>query len=167
MPPPEHRPAVDAAGQQVGDQEINAAGRDYVEFHGVGADGLRSILHQQTEFYTTLVSAYERQYKDVLDQLGLLRREADIYQRGEQAQRRARQEGLDKDLSELRELVARQNRRWRLVTWWLGALTVVLAAALLAIGWLAYREPTAALLRLWLGGGLAGALAALTVLRRP
>lgn len=155
MQPPEHRSTVNAAGQQVAEQEISAAGRDHVEYHGVGADGLRSILHQQTEFYTTLVTAYERQYKDVLDQLGLLRREAEIYRSGEQAQRRARQEGLDKDLGDLRELVARQNRRWRLVTWWLGALTVVLAAALVAIGWLLWREPVAALLRLWLGGGLA------------
>jgi hypothetical protein len=153
--PPNHHSAVDAAGQQVGEQEINAAGRDHVQYHGVGADGLRAILHQQTEFYTTLVTAYERQYKDVLGELGLLRREADIYQKGEQAQRRARQENLDKDIGDLRELVARQNRRWRVVAWWLGVLTAILAMALVAIGWLYWREPTAALLRLWLGGGLA------------
>lgn len=155
MQPPEDRSTVNASGQQVGEQEFNAAGRDHVEYHGVGADGLRAILHQQTEFYTALVTAYERQYKDVLGELGLLRREADIYQKGEQAQRRARQEGLDKDLADLRELIARQNRRWRLVVWWLGITTVVLVAVLIAIGWLLYREPTTALLRLWLGGGLA------------
>lgn len=103
-------------GAQAGDVSVgNVAGANI--YHGANADQLRSLMAQQSEFYLTLVSAYERQYKDLTGQLLRLRDEHEMYRALEGSARTARQATVD--------------RRERLV---LGAL-LVLAIVDLALIW--------------------------------
>ena len=143
------RAAVSLEGAQTADVNTGDSAGENI-YHGLDGEQLRAIMQQQTEFYTTLVSAYERQYKDVVGQLDLLRREADIYQRGEKAQRQARQESLDASLAEFTEALTDQadalaelRRGQRLTRRWLVGLTLALLGAVLVVAVLAQRELTA------------------------
>lgn len=45
-----------------GDLKIGDVGQNI--YHGVSPEDLRALMAQQTEFYMTLVAAYERQYAE-------------------------------------------------------------------------------------------------------
>lgn len=134
---PDTRPAIDLSGGQAGDLNAHNVA-SHIENRGVDAEGLRAILHQQTEFYTTLVTAYERQYRDVTERLGRLHQEIDIWQRGEQAQRQVRQGELDRALDQLRELVSRQERGQVALRWGLLGLVALWIVGLAVLAWLIY-----------------------------
>lgn len=47
---------------QAGDVKVGDVGQNI--YHGVSPADLRALMQQQTEFFMTLVSAYERQYAE-------------------------------------------------------------------------------------------------------
>lgn len=111
-------------GSQQGDTSIgNAAGRDV--YQGLSGEQLKALMQQQSEFYLTLVSAYERQVETTGRQLQRLRDENDMWRAGEQAAREARQKALD--------------RRLRHIEWTIGALALLL----LTLAWRLWPAITA------------------------
>lgn len=96
--PPEARSVINAAGSQAGDLSFgNVAGGGI--YHGLTGEQLSKILEKQSEFYMTLVTAYERQYKEVTQAIQDVRDELDMYRAGEANARKARQEALDRRLN--------------------------------------------------------------------
>lgn len=55
--------SVNLDDANAGDVKIGDVGQNI--YHGVSPADLRALMAQQTEFYMTLVSAYERQYAEV------------------------------------------------------------------------------------------------------
>lgn len=87
-------------GAQAGDiASRDSAGRDL--YHGLSGEQLMQVLEQQSEFYLTLVSAYERQATDLNAKLQRLRDENDMYRAGERAAREQRQSMLDQRLNRI------------------------------------------------------------------
>lgn len=92
-----------------------SAGRDI--YHGLSGEQMQALMQQQTEFSLTLVSAYERMYKDITQEIRSLRKEQEqqsrelrkeqedlqtglqieigIYREGERNAREARQKAID------------------------------------------------------------------------
>lgn len=116
-------------GSQQGDTSIgNAAGRDV--YQGLSGEQLKALMQQQSEFYLTLVSAYERQVTSTGKQLQWLRDESDMWRAGEAAQREARQETLDRRLRHIELAIGALALLLFILAWRLWpAITAVAAMA--------------------------------------
>lgn len=116
-------------GSQQGDTSIgNAAGRDV--YQGLSGEQLKALMQQQSEFYLTLVSAYERQVTSTGKQLQRLRDESDMWRAGEAAQREARQETLDRRLRRIELAIGALALLLFILAWRLWpAITAVAAMA--------------------------------------
>lgn len=138
--PPRKRPnsTVDATGQQVGDQQITAAGRDLTQ--GANADAVLEFLRdyvfeadQQRETTIKNVGNELRRTRDevaiVSDAVRSVRDRMD----DDDHDRRQRQAQLDAALSEL-------HRGQRIARRWLAGITAVLAVAAAVVAWLLWRE---------------------------
>lgn len=116
-------------GSQQGDTTIgSAAGRDV--YQGLSGEQLRELMKQQSEFYMTLVAAYERQVESTGKQLQHLRNENDMWRAGEAAQREARQEALDRRLRHIELAIGALTLLLLVLAWRLWpAITAVAAIA--------------------------------------
>jgi hypothetical protein len=107
---------VDASGQQVGDQRVEAAGRDI--HHGIDLDALGRFVEGARHSSDAMVSALERLGRD----LGTLRVETQYYQ------------ALEAERWKVHASSSRAVRRW------LAALTLILALFAVIIAGLVWRE---------------------------
>lgn len=116
-------------GAQTGDwQSRDSAGRDI--YQGLSGEQLRALMQQQSEFYLTLVSAYERHATDTARKIEHLRNEHDIYRTGEAKLREARQQQLDRRLTRIEGAIALLILALLLLAWRLWpAITAVAAMA--------------------------------------
>lgn len=136
-------------GAQTGDiSSRDQAGRDI--YQGLSGEQLQALMQQQTEFYMTLVGAYERQYRDIGDQLRQLEQrqsreiedvllDIGIYREGERGQREARQKEIDARQKEADAHQVNLDRRLGRIE---GAI-VVLALILVILAWRLWPAITA------------------------
>jgi hypothetical protein len=145
---PRKRAAIyNAPEQQVGEQQITAAGGDIV--HGIDPAMLERHLDAERKSRDLMAEMLERLWRRIDAMEGERRRDAEdaARERGIDFEARLKRQGLlDTDLAVIR--------------WWLVALTVAWAVGIVAWALLAWRVfvppfDAAALLRLWLGAALA------------
>lgn len=125
------------SGGQAGDLKAdNVAGQNI--YHGLSGEQFAKVLEKQGEFYISLVTGYEHLYKDVGQQIQVLRKEQEaqmrdlqielgIYREGERNLREARQQQIDR-----RDRIVSRRLFWLLCACFLLAL---LEAAILIYIW--------------------------------
>lgn len=159
MPPQRKRASIyNAPEQNVGEQANTVAGRDIRQ----GADPAllaRALaeMHQFLRDYTfSIDQGRETALKEIRHELKLLRGDRDVLT-GTLNTLRDRVDDLVNGHE--RDQVVRRERQ-AVLNWWLGGICVCIALLAGAVAWLAWRVlappvDAAALLRLWLGAGLA------------
>lgn len=143
------------AGQQAGDQQITAAGRDVR--HGADADAvlgfLREYVFAADQQRETAIKAVAQQLARNRDDMGIVtdavRSVRDRLNADDDARVR-RQRELDHALATLGESLEAQDialaelrRGQRIARRWIAALTLALAVALAVVAWLVWREAAA------------------------
>lgn len=149
------RALVDLSQSQTGDASFgNVAGENI--YSGLSPEHVAAVLDREITFRNEVLKAYERDNREIRARFDRAARDTELYRELERDEREKRQRESDRARQELAAQVALANRR---TMHWLIALTVALVASVALLGWLLYdRYTAAAVIQLWIGGGLALAL---------
>lgn len=149
------RSLVDLSQSQTGDASFgNVAGENI--YSGLSPEHVAAVLDREISFRNEVLKAYERDNREIRARFDRMAKDTELYRELERDDRQKRQRENDQARQELAAQVALANRR---TLHWLIALTVALATGFILLAWLLYdRYTAAAVIRLWMGGGLALAL---------